>query len=360
MLHPVIMAGGSGTRFWPRSRRLCPKQLIEIVGQGTMVQQTVGRLRPYVPAEDFLIVTNTDQAQAMREQLPEFASEQIVGEPCGRDTSACIGLAAFMLRKRDPDAVMAVCAADHIISPTDEFFRCIKEAARLATERKVLVTFGVKPDHPSELYGYIQRGDPIAVVEGGSINAFNLKEFKEKPDRAQAKEFLASGEYYWNSGNFVWHVNDIIEAIEAHLPELHAGLERIALALGTPNQAEVLSREYPALPRMSIDYGVMEKASNAVVVEATFDWDDVGSWDAVARHHSADAQGNVVLAKHVSSETENCILVANDGHLLATIGLRDVIVVQTDDATLICDRKKAAQVKSIVALLEEKGLTTHL
>ena len=360
MLHPVIMAGGSGTRFWPRSRRLRPKQLIQIVGQGTMVQQTVRRLCPHVPAEDVLIVTHVDQAEAMRQQLPELAPQQIVGEPCGRDTSACIGLAAFLLRKHDPDAVMAAFSADHIISPAEELFRCIQQAASLAVEHKALVTLGIKPNHPSELYGYLQRGDPVATAEGNTINAFALKAFKEKPGRPQAEEFLASGDYYWNSGNFVWHVNDIIEAIQTHLPELHAGLERIAPALGTADQAEVLAREYPALPRISIDYGVMEKASNAVVVEATFEWDDVGSWNAVARHHPADTHGNVALAKHLGIDTENCILSAEDGHLLATVGLRDIIVVQTDDATLICDRKKAAQVKSIVALLEEKGEISYL
>ena len=360
MLHPVIMAGGAGTRFWPRSRQCRPKQLIEIVGQGTMIQQTVARLCSELPAESILIVTNQAQAAPMREQLPQLAPEQIVAEPCGRDTSACIGLAAFMLRKADPDAVMAVCSADHIISPAEELIRCTKEAARLAAEHRALVTFGIKPSHPSELYGYIRRGEPLGDATRDSLKAFKLLQFKEKPDRKTAEEFLASGEYYWNSGNFVWRVDDIIQAIRAFLPELYAGLDRIEPALGAPEQADALAREYPARPKVSIDYGVMEKAPNAVVVEATFEWDEGGSWDSVTRHHPSDDCGNIVLAEHVGMDTAGCILASEEGHLLTTIGVRDLIVVHTADATLVCDRRRAADVKALVERLKERGLEAHL
>lgn len=360
MLHPVIMAGGSGTRFWPRSRRRCPKQLIEIVGHGTMIQQTVARLRSELPAESFLIVTNEAHAEPMRAQLPEFAPEQVVAEPCGRDTSACIGLAAFLLRKADPDAVMVVCSADHVISPVDEFMRCVGDAARIASRDGALVTFGIKPTHPSELYGHIRRGDPVAGCEDGTTKAFRLVEFKEKPTRARAEELMRTGEYYWNSGNFVWHVNSIIDAIRTFLPELYDGLLRIEPALGSDDQAAVLAREYPSLPRISIDYGVMEKAANAVVLEATFEWDDVGSWDAVARHHPADEHGNVLLARHTGVDTRGCILVADADHLLATIGVQDLIVVHTADATLVCDRRREADVKALVKQLEAQGFDACL
>jgi len=360
MLRPLIMAGGSGTRFWPRSRHHRPKQLIDIVGQGTMIQQTVARLRTDLPAESFLVMTNRVQADAVREQLPELQASQVVAEPRGRDTSACIGLAACIMKQSDPDAIMVVCSADHVIRPPDEFMRCIREAARIAVNQHVLTTMGIRPSSPSELYGYIRRGDPLAGSEGGAIKAFRLREFKEKPSRKQAEAFLASGEYYWNSGNFVWHVDDILSAIRTHLPEMAAGLDRIAPALGTPEQDAVIEREFPKLPRISIDYGVMEKADNAVVVETSFEWDDVGSWDAVARHHPADADDNVILAKHVGKDTKGCILAAENGHLLATLGVRDLIVVHTPDATLVCDRDRASDVKALVEALKNQGLNEHL
>ena len=359
MLHAVVMAGGFGTRFWPRSRRQRPKQLIKIIGDGTMVQQTVARLQTGLPTESLLIITNAAQAEATRGQLPHLAPEQIVAEPCGRDTAACIGLAAFILRKADPEAVMAVFSADHIISPADELVRCIKEAASIAMEHGVLVTFGIKPNGPSELYGYIRRGEPLGHAQG-ALPAFRIAEFKEKPNRAQAEEFLSTGEYYWNSGNFVWRVADIVDAIRTSLPDLHAGLEKIAPALGTPDQDAVLAREYPALPKTSIDYGVMEKAPNAAVLETSFDWDDLGSWDAVARHHAVDECGNVTLTAHAGIDTTDCILVGEDEHLLATVGVENLIVVHTPDATLICNRNRASDVKALVELLRDRGANGYL
>jgi len=355
MLHPVIMAGGSGTRFWPRSRLKTPKQLIQIVGDGTMIQQTVARLSGEFPAESFLILTNAAQADLMATQLPELNKNQIIPEPAGRDTAACIGLAAFILRKTDPDAVMAICAADHVISPSSEFVRCIRAAATLAAEHHALVTFGVVPTEPSTGYGYVQRGTPLAGTNELDLKVFNLKEFKEKPDLAQAEIFMNSGEYYWNSGNFVWHVDDIIEAIRVHMPELHAGLTQMEPALATDEQTAILERDYPKLPKTSIDFGVMEKASNTVIVEASFKWDDVGAWDSISRHHPSNDENNVVLGNHVGKDTEGCIIVGENSHVITTIGVCDLIIVQTDDATLVCDRNRAGDVKAIVELLKEKG-----
>ncbi len=355
MLHPVIMAGGSGTRFWPKSRLCKPKQLIRIVGKGTMIQQTVARLSGDMAPESFLILTNAAQVDLMAEQLPQLSREQFICEPCGRDTAACVGLAAFILRKSDPDAIMAICAADHVITPPGEFARCIRVAARLAAERHVLVTFGVTPTHPSTGYGYVRRGAALSADSDMELKAFELEEFKEKPDLSQAQIFLQSGEYYWNSGNFVWHVDDIIEAIRLHMPELHAGLTQMEPALATPEQAAALERDYAKLPKTSIDFGVMEKAKNRVVIEASFEWDDVGAWDSVSRHYPSDADDNVIIGNHVGKETEGCIIVANDGHLLATIGIRDLIIVHTDDATLVCDRRRAGDVKALVELLKQKG-----
>jgi mannose-1-phosphate guanylyltransferase len=352
MLHPIIMAGGSGTRFWPRSRLTRPKQLIEIVGQGTMIQQTVSRLQPTIPTESILIITNAAQAQVMAAQLPQLAPSQIVPEPVGRDTAAAIGLAAMMIRATDPEGTMAVMSADHVVGQPDRFQAALLRAAELATERQVLVTFGIKPTEPSTVYGYLHRGAPIEGTEG----AYELAAFKEKPDRPTAEKFAASGEYYWNSGNFVWRVKDILAAIEQFLPELFAGLERIAPALGTPDQEAMLAREYPSLAKTSIDYGIMEKASNVVLLEADFDWDDVGAWDALARHNPTDEAGNTVVCKHVGIDTTDCILAAEEGHVLATIGIDNLVVVQTPDATLICNRANASDVKKLVEMLKAQGL----
>ncbi len=359
MFHPVIMAGGSGTRFWPRSRRSHPKQLIRIFGQGTMIQQTVSRLEGEVSPESFLIITTREQAPEIARQLPQLGPEQIIAEPCGRDTSACIALAAFLLRRRDPDAVMFVLSADHTISPAREFARCLKEAATIAATHRALVAFGIRPSHPSELYGYIRRGDPLAG-HTGHLPAFRLAEFKEKPTRAVAEQFIRAGEYYWNSGNFVWRAADILDAFRRHMPDLYAALEGIENDLGTPRQAEVLERVYPTLPKLSIDYGVMEKAPNAVLVEAQFQWDDVGAWDSIARHHPADEHGNHILARHAGLDTRRCIIVGEEGHLVTTIGVEDLIIVNTRDATLICDRRRAGHVKILVDMLKAQGLEAHL
>ncbi len=360
MLYPVIMAGGAGTRFWPRSRHNTPKQLIRIVGRQTMIQHTAARLRTAFPDEALLVVTNVDQVASMRAQLPDLRADQFVPEPCGRDTAPCIGLAAFILRKRDPDALMALCPADHVIAPPEVFCQRLKETAVLAAERKALAAFGIRATHPSPLYGYIHRGNPLPGTAPDRLKAFELAEFTEKPDRPAAEAFIGTGEYYWNSGNFVWHVRDILAAIEAFMPELYAGLRRIEPMIDTPQMASAIAAEYPALDRVSIDYGVMEKAPNAIVVEADFSWDDVGAWTALARHYPPDEDGNVAIGDHAGIDTRGCIIASDDGHLVATLGVKDLVVVQTDDATLVCDRSRAAEVKALVALLKENGMDAWL
>jgi mannose-1-phosphate guanylyltransferase len=359
MLHPVIMAGGSGTRFWPRSRRHRPKQLIRIFGEGSMIQQTVSRLQPSFPPESFLVMTNAAQAEEVRRQLPQLSAAQVVAEPVGRDSAACIGLAALILLDQDPDAGMLVLASDQLISPMEEFARCVAEAERIALQQRALVTFGVKPSLPSEQYGYVRRGERLPGPPGAPP-AFRLAQFKEKPSRAQAEEFIRSGEYYWNSGNFVWRAADILEAVRRHLPELHDGLEKIRPAIGTARQEQAVAREYPALTRISIDYGVMEKATNAAIVEMALVWDDLGSWNALSRHHDQDEQGNLVMALHAGMDTRGCILAAEPDHLIATLGVKDLIVVQTPDATLICDRSRAGEVKALVDLLRARGLDAFI
>ena len=352
-LNVMIMAGGSGTRFWPRSRRNRPKQLIEIAGDGTMVQQTVRRLRPAVSEDRILVITNRNHVAETRRQLPELPPDAVVGEPCGRDTAACVALGAALIARRvSAEAMMVVLSADHVIDPPAEFQRTLAAAAVLAESAHALITFGVKPRGPSTLFGYIHRGERLAASEDIACPAYRVEAFREKPDAETAAEYVASGEYYWNSGMFVWRVADIQHALRSFMPELQEGIERIADAFGTPAEAEVMAQVYPQLERTSIDYAVMEKAPNRAVIEVNYDWNDVGSWEAAASLHGADGDGNTLLAEHVGLDTSGCILAAEPGHLVATIGVSGLVIVQTPEATLICDRERVADVKALVARLE--------
>ncbi len=357
-MYAVIMAGGSGTRFWPRSRRTHPKQLLRIVGRDTMIQETVARFSPEVRPDEVYVITAESQAAMTRSQLPLLPPGNIIAEPYPRDTAACIGLAATMLTNRDPDAVMIVTPADHSIRPKEEFIRMLKTAERFVRRKPVLLTFGIKPPNPSTLFGYIHRGEPIDDVEG--CNAYAVAEFKEKPARRTARRFVESKEYYWNSGIFVWKAQDILTAIEKHMPELHTALKRISAALGTPREEQVIREEYEPLQKISIDYGVMERATNTVVLEATYRWDDVGSWESLGRLYEADNSGNVILAKHRAIDTANCIIAGEDDHLIATIGVSGLIIVQTPDATLICDRSRSGDVKLLVERLRQEKQDRYL
>jgi len=353
VLHAVIMAGGSGTRFWPRSRAATPKQLIRITSDRTMIQEGLDRLVGLFPPERILIITNEAQAAETRRQLPGLPAEQIVGEPEGRDTAACIGFAAMLLRAHDPDAIMAVTPADHLIEPASRYHEALRAAAEVAAKRRMLVTFGIPPAEPSTLFGYIERGEPFD--DPCPFPAFKVARFREKPDRDTARTYVDSGRFYWNSGIFVWRVADILNALQRFMPRLHGGLERIAAAIGTDSFAAVLAEQYPQLPKNSIDYGVMEHAANVGVLEVDYSWDDVGSWESLARVRGADGNGNTVEARHIGIDTESCIIAAEGDHLVGTIGISGLIIVHTGDATLVCDRSRAADVKALVQKLREQG-----
>ncbi|HEV3418015.1 MAG TPA: mannose-1-phosphate guanylyltransferase, partial [Pirellulales bacterium] len=290
MLHAVIMAGGSGTRFWPESRADRPKQLLALTGPRSMIQETIDRLGSLVPPERTLVVTAARLEKAMRRQLPNLPSGAIIGEPCKRDTAPCIGLAAFRVSRDDPDATLVVMPADHVISPADAFQQAIVQAARLVEQAPDrIVTFGIRPTYPAESFGYIERG--AALDEPGT---FAVARFREKPPLSIAKEYLAAGNFYWNSGIFIWKARTILEALERHEPEMHGHLRTIAAAERTADFAAVFAREFAAIRGVSIDYAVMEKARNVAVIEAPFEWDDVGSWHAIARLRGVDAQGNTI------------------------------------------------------------------
>src|SRR3954471_7437698 len=252
MLHAVIMAGGSGTRFWPKSRRDRPKQLLRLYGDATMLQQTVARIAPLVTPERTLIITGEDQAEAVRAQLPELPAENVVAEPCPRDTAPCVGLAAEIVAKRDPDGTMIVMPADHVIQPPEKFLATVRAAvAVIDADPTAFVTFGIKPTHPETGYGYIERGEALPSHEGIALH--KVVQFREKPDRATAEAFLADGRFAWNSGIFVWRARAILEALKTHRPELAAALDRVGRSLGTPGQAEAIAREYPGMEKVPID-----------------------------------------------------------------------------------------------------------
>jgi mannose-1-phosphate guanylyltransferase len=359
MLHAVIMAGGGGTRFWPRSRQKRPKQFLTLTGDRSLLQQALDRIEAGVPPERSWVITAAMHEEEARRQLPGLPRDRIVGEPCGRDTAACIGLGAALIAREDPHAVMLVMPADHVIEPTSDFLRAVSVAERLAEGHPAaLVTFGIVPTYPAVGYGYIQHGPALAQDHG--ISVYRVQAFREKPSAELAERFLVSGEYYWNSGIFVWKAATILRSLEERQPRLHAAVLRIAAAWSRPERNEVLGCEYEGLERISIDYAVMEHAREVLVIQAPFRWDDVGSWLAVERLHVQDADGNTVLANHCGLDTRGCVIVADDGHLVATVGVRDLLIVQDGNATLVAGRAAEASVKNLVELLKKKGLEKYL
>jgi mannose-1-phosphate guanylyltransferase len=359
MLHAVIMAGGGGTRFWPRSRNLRPKQFLTVAGDRSLLQSAFDRIEAQATVERTWIITSSAHVQETAKQLPELAQDHIVGEPCGRDTAACIALGAALVAKRDPDAVMVVMPADHVIEPVQEFGRAIHVSEQMAREHtKALVTFGITPTFPSTGYGYIQRGPEVCTRQGSGV--YSVAAFREKPSPDAAERFVASGEYFWNSGIFVWRADAILAAFAEFQPVLCQAVERIAAAWDGPKRAEVFAREYAGLARISIDYAVMERAHEVLVVQAPYRWDDVGSWLALERMNPQDEDGNTVLAHHCGLATHNCVIVGDRDRLLTTVGVQDLIVIQDGNATLVAHRKEESAIKKLVELLKQKGLEKYL
>ena len=358
MLYAVIMAGGSGTRFWPWSRKKTPKQLLKITGQDTMIKQTVDRIIGEIPSENIYVVTTSTLAESIEEELYQIPAKNIISEPFGRNTAACIGLAAAIISKRDASAIMAVMTADHIIEPPDLFLKALKCAEELATEKNALVTFGIKPTEPSSNYGYIQREEEVINLHGFPV--YDVKCFTEKPNRTTAETFLKSGKYYWNSGMFVWSVNTILENINTLMPDLSQGLERIKKSLETPDESSVISHEYEKFDNISIDYGIMEKASNVKIIEADFTWDDVGSWLAVERLNKSDNNNNTILGNHCGFDTQGNIIIGDNERLITTINVSDMIIVNTKDVTMVCNKNSAEDIKKLTELLKEKGYGGYL
>jgi mannose-1-phosphate guanylyltransferase len=359
------MAGGSGTRFWPESRDVRPKQLLRFVGERSMIQSTVDRLKGLVPPERMLIATNAKLADVISQQLPELPAEAILGEPCKRDTAPCIGLAALIVSRHDREATMAVMPSDHVIGPDRAFQQAIEFAAALVDESPArIVTFGIPPTYPAEIFGYIERGEQLATAAAKKhafvAPVFQVRQFREKPKAEVAKGYVDSGTFYWNSGIFVWRAATILNALRQHQPEMFARLQRIAEAFGNPDYETILEREFAAIRGVSIDYAVMEHATDVAVIEAPYRWDDVGSWQALARLHGADENGNTILGKHLGVNTSGTIIRGPDDHLIVTLGLKDCVVVYTPDATLVANKHDEESIRKIVKILQDKGWLEYL
>jgi len=349
MVYAVIMAGGKGERFWPKSRMKTPKQLLAIVSDNTMMQETVSRLDNISQDENILIITNSIQSEEIRKQLPSVPPENIISEPCGRNTAPCIALAAAFMK--NDDDVMVVLPADHMIRNKNMFQKNITDTINMAKKTNALFTIGINPLFPATGYGYIHFKEQIKSDTETEI--CEVVEFTEKPDLKKAKEFIESGEYYWNSGIFIWRKSVFVDSLKKFMPDLYEGYKKILSSIKNGNYEEKIQEIYPQLPNISIDYGIMEKADNVLVAKSLFDWDDVGSWDAVGKYFEPDDNQNVAKGKFVEVDSKNCI-VFSDNKLVATVGVQNLIIVVTDDAVLVCDKTRSQDVKEIVKKLGSK------
>ena len=358
MITPLIMAGGVGSRFWPLSRKDKPKQFLNLVDEDrSMIQSTVDRISKISSPENIFIATNDRYAKKIDKHLPEVPTENITVEPMRKNTAACIGLASLYIEKKDPEAVMVVLPSDHLIKYEDDFLEVISSAVEIAKRGDNLVTLGIRPNHPETGYGYIDYGNKYDEINDNKV--FEVNAFTEKPDRATAKRFVNDGTYLWNSGIFVWKVSTIRKMFKKHMPKLHQSLEIMKEAIATPQEKETLTAEFKKLDSVSIDYGIMEKAENIYVIPGSFGWDDIGSWPALERVEKRDKHGNVIKGEHIGIDSENIIVHGND-KIVATVGLDDVVIVDTEDAILVCDKKRAQEVKEIRKLLNDKGLNSCL
>jgi mannose-1-phosphate guanylyltransferase len=336
-----------------------PKHLLDIVSERTMIQETVDRIAPLIPAENILIVTGLSHADELMEQVPQIPAENVIIEPIGRNTAPCIGLAALHIKRKSPEGVMAVLPADHLINDSERFRILLSCAADMASRDDYLVTIGITPASPETGYGYIEQGEVKYTVEGE--NVYGVKSIREKPALEQAKAFLEKGGFYWNSGMFVWRVDTILHAIEKWLPDIYAGLLQIEGDIETGREEETVDRVYREIKPISIDYGVMEKADNVLLVRGDFGWSDVGSWDALWEVSNKDSSGNAVHGQRqfIGIEAKNS-LVHSPRKLVALVGVEDLIVVETEDSLLICKRGCSQEVKKAVETLQEKNLKDYL
>jgi mannose-1-phosphate guanylyltransferase len=356
----IIMAGGRGERFWPLSREKMPKQLLTLLGKRSFLQSAVDRVLPLVPVKNIFIITNAAQAAEVRKQLPKLPKANVVAEPVGRDTCAAVTLGAALVGSRSTTGVMAVLPADHVIPEEKKFQQVLGDAFDLAAQGQAIVTIGIKPSEPATGYGYIQTGNELPAPSGAKKSKttfFKAERFVEKPHYDKALEYVNSGQYRWNAGMFVWSFITVTNGLEKHQPEMFAACQRWFKVANQPAKLEkVLAKEYPAIKKVSIDYALMEKAQNVVVADGAFEWDDLGAWPALARHLKPDAEGNCAVGDFIHVDAaRNIIFDARTKNRtpIAVVGLRDSIMVQTDDAVLLAHKSQAQKIKELVKKLGE-------
>jgi mannose-1-phosphate guanylyltransferase len=346
------MAGGSGTRFWPRSTKELPKQFLPLFGEGTMIQNTAKRVESLIPQERIMVVTNDSYVDIVKDQLPSVPDENIIGEPVAKNTAPCVAIAAQLLYKKDPDAVMVVLPADHHIKQPEAFKGYLTSAIEKAKQGKNLVTIGIEPDRPETGYGYIQ-GETSLVEKISGKEGYSVKAFKEKPDAETAKEFLNDGNYYWNSGMFIWSAKTILDEFEKHLPDMYQLVTKANEGLYESKHKDSIDQFYHSCESISIDYGIMEHAKDVFVVPGEFGWNDVGSWTAVYDLGEKDGSGNVINTSNSTfSDTKNSYVYSESGKMISMVGLDNVAVVETDNAILVCNLDRAQNVKDIVEQLK--------
>ena len=357
----IIMAGGRGERFWPVSREKTPKQLIKLLGDKSFLQDAVARVLPIVPLKNIFIITNEAQAAEVRKQLPKLPKENVVAEPVGRDTCAAVTLGAALVGARSTTGVMAVLPADHVIPEEKKFQQVLSDAFDVAAKGQAIVTIGIKPTEPATGYGYIRTGVELPTPPGAKKTKtvfFKAEQFVEKPNFETALGYVNSGQYRWNAGMFVWSFITVTNGLEKHQPEMFAACQRwFKVATNGPKLAKVLAKEYPAIKKISIDFALMEHAQNVICADGAFAWDDLGAWPALARHIKADAEGNCAVADFIHVDAARNIIYdarSKDRRTpIAVVGLRDSILVQTDDAVLLAHKSQAQKIKELVKKLAE-------
>ncbi|MCB0200381.1 MAG: mannose-1-phosphate guanylyltransferase [Anaerolineae bacterium] len=355
----VILAGGSGTRLWPRSRQAYPKQFLDFTGQGTMLQETYRRLTPLAPPQRILVVTNAQYVDIARRQLPDLPASHVIGEPLPRGTAAAVGLGAALAGHIQPDAIMASVHADHLILKPQAFRDALAAAAEVA-ERGSLVTLGIKPTFAHTGLGYVEQGEPLPAAADHPV--FRVVRFVEKPDQPTADRFLADGRHSWNSGLFAWRVDRIMSEFARHMPELFAGLSEIAAALGTNDADATVQRVFPTLPHQTIDYGIMERADDIAVLPVDIGWTDIGSWATLLEVLESDDRGNVIRGRGLTAtpDTRDTLIYTATDRLVATVGVENLVIIDTEDAVLVCPRERAEGVREIVDQLKETGHSDYL
>ncbi|UCB45118.1 MAG: mannose-1-phosphate guanylyltransferase [Spirochaetota bacterium] len=358
MDHIVIMAGGKGERFWPRSTKALPKQFQRIVSDRTMIQETFNRVYPEYDKEHISVVLGESLVPCLQEQLPILERRSIIVEPIGRNTAAAIGLAAVHIKKEDPEAVMIVLTADHVIKPKAAFLAVLEAASDIARKGHI-VTFGIIPERAATEYGYIELGKKLEKSHG--LGVFIVKKFTEKPDEKTARSFVQSGYYLWNSGMFAFRVQDMLNAMEQHMPALYSSLKAIGESIGRKDEDKVKRNQFESIENISIDYGIMERVSNIACIKTNFYWDDIGSWSSIARHRKQEKEGNITEGNVVVIDSKNNIVLGDREEVISIIGVHDLVIVKQDNKLLICNKSSDQNIKEALKLMsQDRKLSRYL